>query len=270
MLQTSDNTEKYRTGREPSTWHHEDFARRLLGEARELFGKCPDIPAIVGMHISDTDGPAELLAAVLASATPAESDPGIVRLHSRTVFQSDGTALDSALRDIAVTSEKNFEPGGISATLFFSRGIHALLGHRVAHSLWNNGQRDRALALKTIFGRAYSTDIHPAARFGKGIWLDHGLGFVVGETAIVGDEACIWHGVTLGSTLKDNGSQRHPRIGRGVTIGADAILLGGINIGDGSVIAAGSIVLADIDPHTTVAGAPARPKARKADSFAGF
>ena len=169
MLQTSDNTEKYRTGREPSTWHYEDFARRLLGEARELFGKCPDIPAIVGMHINDAAGPAELLAAVLASATPAESDPGIVRLHSRTVFQGDRTALDSALRDIAVTSEKNFEPGGISATLFFSRGIHALLGHRVAHSLWNNGQRDRALALKTIFGRAYSTDIHPAARFGKGI-----------------------------------------------------------------------------------------------------
>lgn len=270
MLQTPDNTSEHRIGTQPAAWRHDDFASQLLGETRDLFDRCPDVPAIVGVRLGDTDEIADLLAAVLASATPAESDPAVVRTHARKVFSGDATALAAVLRDIAVTSEKNFEPGGISATLFFSRGIHALLGHRVAHSLWNDGQRDRALALKTIFGRAFSTDIHPAARFGSGVWLDHGLGFVVGETAIVGDEACIWHGVTLGSTLKDNGSQRHPRIGRGVTIGADAILLGGINIGEGSVIAAGSIVLADVDPLTTVAGAPAKPKARKANSFAGF
>nr|WP_252192870.1 serine O-acetyltransferase [Rhizobium sp. CSW-27] len=129
---------------------------------------------------------------------------------------------------------------------------------------------DLALALKALFGRAFSTDIHPAARFGRGIWLDHGLGFVVGETAIIGDDVSIWHGVTLGSTLKDSGGRRHPRLGSGVTVGADAILLGGIDIGAGSVIAAGAVVLGDVQPETTVAGVPAKGKPRTQSSFRGF
>ena len=247
-----------------------EFARLLLAEVHALFQRDPDIPSIIGMGNGSFEGPADLLANVLASAATSARNTDLVRKHARSVFSSDAQALGAALDDIAVTARKNFEPGGITTTLLFSRGIHALLAHRVTHSLWNEGRRDLALALKTLFGRAFSTDIHPAARFGNGIWLDHGLGFVVGETAAIGDDVSIWHGVTLGSTLKDNSDQRHPRIGRGTTIGADAILLGGIDIGSGSVIAAGSIVLVDVEPGTTVAGVPAKPKARTETSFAGF
>ncbi len=246
-----------------------EFARRLVAEVRALFRRDPDIPPIIGMADSSFEGPADLLASVLAAASAAP-DADVVRRHSHAVFSSDAGALAAALDDIEVTARRNFEPGGIPATLLFSRGIHALLAHRVTHSLWNEDRRDLALALKTLFGRAFSTDIHPAARFGSGIWLDHGLGFVVGETAVIGDGVSIWHGVTLGSTLKDNSAQRHPRVGQGTTIGADAILLGGIDIGNGSVIAAGSIVLGNVEPGTTVAGVPATPRVRNERSFAGF
>ena len=155
-------------------------------------------------------------------------------------------------------------------TLLYSRGIHALLAHRVSHALWLAGRRDMALAVKTVLGRAFATDIHPAASIGRGVWLDHGVGFVVGETAVIEDEVCIWHDVTLGSTLKSSGPGRHPRVRRGAVIGAGAILLGGIEIGERAVIAAGAIVLRDVAPGTTVAGVPARQKPRDASSFGGF
>lgn len=242
----------------------------LLEEARALFAREPLVGAALAVDISDLRSEAELLAATLASAIPDEGSRRCVRDAALKVLETDCAALDGALADIAITAHRNYEPGGEVATLLFSRGVHALLGHRVAHSLWREGRADSALALKTLFGRAFSTDIHPAARFGPGVWLDHGLGFVVGETAIVEGGASIWHGVTLGSTLKDKGDRRHPRLRRDVTIGAGAILLGGIEIGAGAVVAAGSVVLADVPSGTTVAGAPARPKARSGGSFAGF
>ncbi len=140
----------------------------------------------------------------------------------------------------------------------------------MAHAFWAEGRTDFALGLKTLFGRAFSTDIHPGARFGAGVWLDHGLGFVVGETAVIEDGVAIWHGVTLGSTLKEGGGARHPRLCRGVTVGAGAVILGGVTIGVGSVVAAGSVVVGDVAPGTTVAGVPAKAKVRSTSSFSGF
>jgi serine O-acetyltransferase len=246
------------------------LAVRLLAEVKDLYGRLPDIPALLGLSPQAAADPAHLLADVLASATGGQCDPSRVRRLAVHAFSADVEGLHAALADIETTARKNFEPGGLSATLLYSRGIHALLGHRVAHFHWMAGETDLALALKAIFGRAFSTDIHPAAHFGRGIWLDHGLGFVVGETAIIGDDVSIWHGVTLGSTLKDSGGRRHPRLHSGVTVGADAVLLGGIDIGAGSVIAAGSVVLRDVEPDTTVAGVPAKSKSRTETSFRGF
>jgi len=243
---------------------------RLTTQARGLFEQEPMLPAllsIVPAHLSSDD---ELLAAVLGSAIGDPAARQAVGDIALTVFRDDGSARDAALADVETTARKNFEPGGEIATLLFSRGIHALLAHRVTHSLWTEGRTDLALALKTLFGRAFSTDIHPAARIGRGIWLDHGLGFVVGETALIEDDVSIWHGVTLGSTLKDSSATRHPRLRRGATIGAGVVILGGVDIGAGSVVAAGSVVLTDVEPGTTVAGVPAKPKARSAGSFAGF
>ena len=249
---------------------YDTIAERLLAEVAELYRRKPDIPALLGLSVAEIQDVSHLLADVLSGAAAGQCDPARVRHHAIEAFNAEVESLAAALADIETTARKNFEPGGLSATLLYSRGVHAMVAHRVAHVYWMAGESDLALALKALFGRAFSTDIHPAARFGKGIWLDHGLGFVVGETAIIGDDVSIWHGVTLGSTLKDSGERRHPRLGSGVTVGADAVLLGGIDIGAGAVIAAGSVVLKDVEPGTTVAGVPAKGKPRTETSFKGI
>jgi serine O-acetyltransferase len=101
-------------------------------------------------------------------------------------------------------------------------------------------------------------DIHPAARIGRGVFIDHGTGIVIGETSVVEDDVSILQSVTLGGTGKESGD-RHPKIRRGVMIGAGAEILGNIEVGEGSKVAAGSVVLAPVPPHTTVAGVPAKP-----------
>ena len=141
--------------------------------------------------------------------------------------------------------------------LLYFKGFHALETHRFAHLLWKAGRRDFALYLQSQCSRVFSIDIHPAARIGRGIFIDHGHALVIGETAVVGDDVSMLHGVTLGGTGKESGD-RHPKIGNGVMIGAGAKVLGNISVGDCSRIAAGSVVLKDVPPRTTVAGVPAR------------
>ncbi|MBB5572428.1 MULTISPECIES: serine O-acetyltransferase [Rhizobium] len=141
--------------------------------------------------------------------------------------------------------------------VLYFKGFHALQTHRLAHWLYNRGRRDFALYLQSRSSSVFQTDINPAARIGKGIFLDHATGLVVGETAVIGDNVSILHGVTLGGTGKE-GSDRHPKIAHGVLIGAGAKILGNIQIGHCSRIAAGSVVLKEVPPKTTVAGVPAK------------
>ena len=257
------------TQNQPQPIREQSVASSLLKDVRDILLRDPQIAATIELPLDFKTGE-ELLAAVLSSVGGSENARRQIHALALDVFTHDVPAYEAALVDLSTTARKNFEPGGMAAALLFSRGIHAILGYRVTHSLWMGGRRDLALALKTVFGRAFSTDIHPAAVIGQGLWLDHGLGFVVGETTVIGEDVSIWHGVTLGSTLKENSPQRHPRIGRGVTIGADAIVLGGVELGENSVVAAGAIVLADVPAGTTVAGVPAKPKARSSTSFKGF
>ncbi|TDK38754.1 serine O-acetyltransferase [Rhizobium deserti] len=144
----------------------------------------------------------------------------------------------------------------LEPVLYF-KGFHAIQTHRLAHWLWNNGRRDFALYLQSRASSVFQTDINPAARIGKGIFLDHATGLVVGETAMIGDNVSILHGVTLGGTGKE-GADRHPKIGNGVLIGAGAKILGNIEIGSCSRVAAGSVVLKAVPPKSTVAGVPAK------------
>jgi serine O-acetyltransferase len=141
--------------------------------------------------------------------------------------------------------------------LLYFKGFHALETHRFAHLLWKAGRRDFALYLQSQCSRVFSIDIHPAARIGRGIFIDHGHALVIGETAVVGDDVSMLHGVTLGGSGKESGD-RHPKIGDGVMIGAGAKVLGNISVGPCSRIAAGSVVLKDVPARTTVAGVPAR------------
>jgi serine O-acetyltransferase len=163
------------------------------------------------------------------------------------VFRADLAAV--VTRDPAC--ERVIEP------LLYFKGFHALETYRIAHVLWNRGRRDFALYLQSQASRVFAVDIHPAAEIGQGIMLDHATGIVIGETAVVGDNCSLLHGVTLGGTGNEGGD-RHPKIGSGVMMGAGAKVLGNITIGDCVRIAAGSVVLKDVPSKRTVAGVPAR------------
>lgn len=144
----------------------------------------------------------------------------------------------------------------LEPVLYF-KGFHAIQTHRLAHWLMQCGRRDFALYLQSRSSSVFQTDINPAARLGKGLFLDHATGLVVGETAVIGDNVSILHGVTLGGTGKE-GADRHPKISNGVLIGAGAKILGNIEVGRCSRIAAGSVVLKPVPPNSTVAGVPAK------------
>ncbi|MBB6012591.1 serine O-acetyltransferase [Aquamicrobium lusatiense] len=144
----------------------------------------------------------------------------------------------------------------LEPVLYF-KGFHAIQTHRLAHWLWKQGRKDFALYLQSRSSSVFQTDINPAARIGKGVFLDHATGLVVGQTAVIEDDVSILHNVTLGGTGKASGD-RHPKIRRGVLIGAGAKILGNIEIGHCSKVAAGSVVLATVPHNRTVAGVPAR------------
>ncbi|RLJ60409.1 serine O-acetyltransferase [Litoreibacter meonggei] len=233
---------------------------KLVEDVHTLLNASPELAAILNLE-PFTDFP-ELAGSLLASLT---NSPAI----GRTVTNAyrDNALVEITAYDIAETARRNFEPGGSPATFLFSRGAQAIMGHRVAHKLWSDGDPDLSLALKAAFGRALSTDIHPAAQIGAGLWLDHGLGLVVGETAIIEEDVSIWHNVTLGSTLNDSGPRRHPHVETGAVIGAGAILLGGINIGAHANIAAGAIVIRDVPQNALVVGAKATERGTAQVSF---
>ncbi|MEH3092727.1 MAG: serine O-acetyltransferase [Agrobacterium cavarae] len=144
----------------------------------------------------------------------------------------------------------------IEPILYF-KGFHAIQTHRLAHWLWSKGRKDFALYLQSRSSSVFQTDINPQAKVGKGLFLDHATGLVVGSTAVIGDNVSILQGVTLGGTGKETGD-RHPKIRSGVLIGAGAKILGNIEVGSCSRVAAGSVVLKPVPPNTTVAGVPAR------------
>lgn len=144
----------------------------------------------------------------------------------------------------------------LEPVLFF-KGFHALQAHRLAHWLWRQDRRDFALYLQSRSSEVFQTDINPAAVIGKGVFLDHATGLVVGETAVIEDDVSMLHSVTLGGTGKQGGD-RHPKIRKGVLIGAGAKILGNIEVGRCSRVAAGSVVLAAVPRNSTVAGVPAK------------
>jgi len=224
----------------------------LVTDTEALLNDNSDAAALLGIQPRRFDDFADLAGALLASFAGVPAD--VVR----RVYATTPGLVDLSCHDIAETARRNFEPGGAVASLLFARGVHAVMAHRVAHQLWREGEYTLALAVKSSFGRAFSTDIHPGARIGPGFWLDHGLGFVAGETCVIGQDVSIWHNVTLGSTLSDSGLQRHPTIGDGAVIGAGAIVLGNVTVGAGANVAAGAIVVTDVAPATVVVGAKAR------------
>ncbi|MDD3030153.1 MAG: serine O-acetyltransferase [Alphaproteobacteria bacterium] len=173
------------------------------------------------------------------------------------IYKKDPSLLVAAAADLIAVTERDPAATNILYPFMHFKGFHALQTHRLAHWFWENNRHDTALYLQNRSSVLYSVDIHPAAQIGKGIMLDHAHNIVIGETAVVEDNVSMLHGTTLGGTGKERGD-RHPKIGRGVMIGAGAKILGNIKIGEGSSVAAGSVVLSEVPPHTTVAGVPAK------------
>ena len=159
--------------------------------------------------------------------------------------------------DLAAVFDRDPACNRLIDPLLYFKGFHALETHRLANSLWKTGRRDFAQYLQSMSSSVFTVDIHPAARIGRGIMFDHASGVVIGETAVIGDNSSLLHGVTLGGSGKESGD-RHPKIGSNVMIGAGAKILGNIHVGDCARVAAGSVVLKDVPPQTTVAGVPAK------------
>ena len=166
-------------------------------------------------------------------------------------------AIGTAMRaDLQAVRDRDPAAHHYSRPFLYFKGFHALQIYRVAHWLWRNDREALALFLQSRTTEVFGVDIHPAARIGNGIMIDHATGVVVGETAVIEDNVSMLHGVTLGGTGKETGD-RHPKVRRGVLIGAGAHILGNVEIGQGAKIGAGSVVLSDVPPHVTVAGVPA-------------
>ncbi len=172
-------------------------------------------------------------------------------------YADDPTLLEAARADLMAVYERDPACHRLLQPILYFKGYQAMQAYRVAHWLWRKGRQDLSFFFQMRSSEIFGIDIHPAARIGKGIMIDHAHSIVIGETAVVGDNVSMLHSVTLGGTGKEE-EDRHPKIGNGVLIGAGAKVLGNIRVGECSRIAAGSVVLQEVPPCTTVAGIPAK------------
>ena len=199
------------------------------------------LAARLGRKLGDADLGTHALTGLVAETLADE--PSIVR---------------AAATDLAAVRDRDPACPDLITPFLFFKGYLAIQAHRVAHHLWRRDRQHLARHVQSRVSEMFAVDIHPAARLGCGIMIDHGTGLVIGETAVVEDDVSILQSVTLGGTGKQCGD-RHPKIRRGVLLGAGSKVLGNIEVGEGAKVGAGSIVLSPVAPHTTVVGVPARP-----------
>lgn len=230
----------------------------LRSEAEAAMAAEPALTGFIYATVASHDNLEEAICHRIAQRLGhADVDAPLIVQIFRDVLASQ-PALGQAFRaDLAAVFDRDPACTRYLEPFLYFKGFQALVTYRFAHELWRQGRRDFALYLQSQCSRMFAVDIHPAARLGKGLMFDHATGVVIGETATVGDDCSLLHAVTLGGSGKETGD-RHPKIGSCVLIGAGAKVLGNIHVGNCSRIAAGSVVLADVPPHVTVAGVPAR------------
>ncbi|MDQ8697230.1 serine O-acetyltransferase [Hyphomicrobium sp. LHD-15] len=232
--------------------------RALRSEADAAMAAEPALTGFIYATVASHDHLEEAIIHRIAQRLGhADVDAALI-VHTFRDVAASQPALGQAFRaDLAAVLDRDPACTRYLEPFLYFKGFHALVTYRFAHELWRQGRRDFAFYLQSQSSRMFTVDIHPAARLGKGLMLDHATGVVIGETATVGDDCSLLHAVTLGGSGKETGD-RHPKIGSCVLIGAGAKVLGNIHVGNCSRIAAGSVVLADVPPHVTVAGVPAR------------
>jgi serine O-acetyltransferase len=231
---------------------------RLRAEAEEAYQREPKLASL--FFDSILNQPSFETAVFHRVAVRMRNDvvslPLIVQAFAKACAE-DPCIVEAAKADIAAVLDRDPACSRLLEPLLYFKGFHAIQAHRLNNWLWHHGERDFALYLQSRSSEVFQTDIHPNAKFGMGIFLDHATGLVVGETAELGDNVSMLQGVTLGGTGKD-ADDRHPKVRQGVLIGAAAKVLGNIEIGEYSRIAAGSVVLKAVPAHATVAGVPAK------------
>jgi serine O-acetyltransferase len=224
-------------------------------EAAEFATREPALRRLLGAQVTGAANNREIIAHVLAARL------SVAKVETGDLFDLMLSTLDDDIlakieADIVAVRERDPACTTYLHALLNLKGFHALETHRIAHALWMAGRIEIASWLANLASLVFGPDIHPAAKIGSSIMLDHGSGIVIGETAVIEDEVSILQNVTLGGTGKETGD-RHPKIRHGVMIGAGAKILGNIEIGAFSKIAAGSVVLKSVPEHCTVAGVPA-------------
>jgi serine O-acetyltransferase len=230
----------------------------ILCEAEDAVSRDPALAKLFVNSVLDRSSLEEALAHRISTRLGNETVPGFLIMDMFRQAIAEDPEMSAAFHaDLVAVRERDPACERMIEPLLYFKGFHAIATHRLAHWLWTSGRPDVAFYLQSRSSDVFQTDINPAARFGTGIFLDHATGLVVGATAVVDDDVSILQDVTLGGTGKEIGD-RHPKVRRGVMVGAGAKILGNIEIGAGSRIAAGSIVLQPVPPGTTVAGIPAR------------
>ena len=226
--------------------------------ARQIVENEPSLANLVLSNVLNHDSFEEALAHRLAARLDHEDvSADMIRQAFAETVRDNPSIGEAARADLAATLERDPACHRAIEPLLYFKGYQAIQTHRFAHAMLKAGRRDFALYLQSRSSQVFQVDINPAVPMGKGIMLDHGTGLVIGETAVVGDNVSMLQNVTLGGTGKSD-QDRHPKIGNGVLIGAGAKVLGNIKVVDCSRIGAGSVVLKEVPPRTTVAGVPAK------------
>ena len=228
-------------------------------EATESMQKEPMLASflhgIILNHKTMEDALSFLLASKLGNITlPAVTLRDLID----DAFHSDASIGEAFRKDLQAVYDRDPACLEYMTPLLYFKGFQSLQAYRVAHSFWNRDRKQLALFLQSHISEVFAVDIHPAAKIGHGILIDHATSLVIGETAVVGNNVSMLHDVTLGGTGKAEGD-RHPKIRDGVLIAAGAKILGNVIVGEGTKVGGGAVVLEDVPAHTTVIGVPARP-----------
>jgi serine O-acetyltransferase len=238
--------------------HGDPVFARMRGEAEDVVRREPAIAGFIYSTILNHDSLESVIVhRVAARLAHPDVQSDLIRQAYLDFIAKDPTFSDAFHADLLAVIDRDPACTRVIEPILYFKGFHAIQTHRLAHALWRAGRQDFAFYLQSRSSAVFQTDIHPAARIGQGVFLDHATGLVVGSTAVIEDDVSMLQDVTLGGTGKETGD-RHPKIRHGVLIGAGAKILGNIEVGHCARIAAGSVVLHPVPNNKTVAGVPAR------------
>jgi len=230
----------------------------LRDQAETLAEREPALASFVHATVLKHDRLENALSYHLAKKIGSEDlSPMMTREIFEEAMEADPTIGDAVRADLSAVFDRDPACNAHIDAFLFYKGFLALQSYRIAHWLWTTDRRSMALFFQGRISELFDVDIHPAAKLGKGIMIDHATGVVIGETAVVEDDVSMLHGVTLGGTGKETGD-RHPKVRRGVLLSMGANAIGNIEIGEYSRVGAGSVVLKDVPPGCTAVGVPAR------------